>query len=166
MKGYTLVEMVLVIGLISITSISLGGTVLLGAKQMRFYHNRYTNMTQLRSAIELMTQEIRLIETKNNMNVIGPTTLTFEYPAGTSISFSLNGTNLERNGVVLASNITSFSLEYYDKFGNVANQASKTVIVRIRMTADAPGNDGEFKLKTDVYIRNIGKELDAFGPHP
>src|SRR5688572_8904938 len=115
-KGFTLVELLIVIVITSIVVVASSKTLLQGA-QAYLNGNTLTSLSQNGSIVLMrMTKELR---TAVSFTTINATTLTFTAADGTVISYSLSGANLNRseNGgasVLFTSGVSALAFTYYN----------------------------------------------------
>ncbi len=162
-KGFTLVELVLVIALLGILGAVLGPGLSSAIKGFDTVWSRKQTLAQARAAMDRMVREIRLIQSSADVvNVSTSTSFQFEYPDGTAITYDLNSTNLRRNTDTLASNVTSLSFSYYNEQGNTTATASAVRSVGIQLGMDVPGDHGTLTLRTRTFLRNTGNNYAAY----
>ena len=161
-KGFTLVELVIVITIAGITAATLG-TILLGTvKAWTFKFNRGDMLWDARVAIDRMTREIRTV--RNNASVTTASSGQFRFidAGNVDITYSLSSTNLNRteNGTanLLAENVSSLSFTYYDAAGTVIPSPTvspTTNIKRVRINLTLIKNGQTFYLQSDSMPRNL-----------
>lgn len=162
-RGFTLVELVMVIAMLAIEAAMLGPPLTAAVKEYVLVSTRRQALAEARAAMDRMVKEIRLIPSSAAVvSVASPTNFQFEYPLGTPITYALNGTTLERNGVALASNVGQLQFRYYD------SNSAETVVpanvrrVMIALTTTVPSGGGILPLFTTVFLRNTGNEYSNF----
>jgi prepilin-type N-terminal cleavage/methylation domain-containing protein len=132
--GFTLIELVLVIMLVSIVAVI--GSVVLGQGMHAFVD--FQNITdadwQIRVALETMTREIRNIRYSSDITVASATQLSFVDNNGKSVSFSLSGNTLMENSQVLADGISSMTFTYYNSALSITTTPSAVVLVELQIT--------------------------------
>ena len=161
-KGFTLVELVIVITIAGITA-TIVGTILLGTvKAWTFKFNRGDMLWDARVAIDRMTREIRTV--RNNASVTTASSSQFRFidAGNVDITYSLSSTNLNRteNGTanLLAENVSSLSFTYYDAAGTVIPSPTvspTTNIKRVRVNLTLIKNGQTFYLQSDSMPRNL-----------
>lgn len=157
LKGFSLVELILVIALMGILGAVLGPGLSNAVREYDIIWSRRQTLAQSRAAIDRMVQEIRLIQSSADvLNVSSSTSFQFEYPDGTAITYSLSGSNLLRNTDILASSLTALTFSYFDSAGVATSTAANVRRVRINFTITAPGSHGSLTLGTDAFIRTTG----------
>jgi len=113
--------------------------------------------------MDRMVKEIRLIPSAAAIvNISGPAQFTFQYPLGTTITYGLSGTDLQRNGILLAPNVGLLEFKYYNSAGTETSTASNVRTIQIRLTMNAPSAQGTLPLTTTVFLRNMGNNYGNF----
>lgn len=161
-RGFTIVELVLVIALLGIEAFVLGPPLAAAVKEYVLVSSRRQTLAEARSAMDLMVKEIRLLPLGGVTDVTSPTSFQFQYPLGTPITYALNGTTLERNGIALASNVGLLEFKYYNAAGTETAINANVRSVQIRLTINAPSNSGTLPLMTTVFLRNTGAMYNNF----
>lgn len=152
-----MVETVLAIAMIGLQAFVLGPPLMNAVKEYNIVWSRRQTLAQARSAMDRMTQEISLIPSSNQLvDISSSTSFQFQYPAGTAITYSLSGTNLQRNGANLATNVGLVEFKYYDANGNETASKPSVRTVQVRLTLNAPSSQGTVPLSTTVFLRNSG----------
>ena len=161
-KGFTLVELVIVITIAGIAA-AIVGTILLGTvKAWTFKFNRGDILWDARVAIDRMTREIRTV--RNNASVTTASSGQFRFidAGNVDITYSLSSTNLNRteNGTanLLAENVSSLSFTYYDAAGTVIPSPTvspTTNIKRVRINLTLIKNGQTLYLQSDSMPRNF-----------
>lgn len=154
--GFTLLEVLLTIVLLSIIGTVLGPILTNAVQGSTLIWNRRATLAEANAGMERMVREIRLIPSINALDNISATYLQFQYPIGTSISYSLNGTNLLRNSDILITHVSSLDFTYYDESGNAAIIATNVRSIGIQFTASS------LTLKTRVFLPNTGHDYASF----
>lgn len=162
-RGFTVLELVLVVALLGIEAFMLGPPLAVAVKEYALVSSRRQVLAEARSAMDRMVKEIRLIPSSGAViSVASATNFQFQYPLGTLITYSLNGTTLERNGAALASNVGTLEFKYYDSIMAETLNPGSVRFVRIRLTINAPSNSGTLPLETAVFLRSTGVEYGTF----
>lgn len=120
--GFTLVELIIVIVIIAIISGVAAMIILQGAKGYADQTQRSNLHYQSKLAVERIAREARVI--RSCADIVGPiinpsNTLSFTDVLGNPVVFTVAGTNLNRNGNLLANGIQSPTpFRYLDQAGN------------------------------------------------
>jgi prepilin-type N-terminal cleavage/methylation domain-containing protein len=162
-RGFTVVELVMVIALLAIEAFMLGPPLTAAVKEYALVASRRQALAEARTAMDRMVKEIRLIPSSAAVvSVASPTNFQFQYPLGTAITYSLNGTTLERNGIALASNVGVLQFKYYDSSGSETANPANVNRVMIWLTTNVASGGGTLPLATTVFLRNTGNEYGNF----
>lgn len=153
-RGFTLIELVLVIVLISILSV-IGGQML--AQCLNYFittQNITTANQQGQLAMEVMTREIRYV--RSTADIITNTAGEFKFNDiyGNTIDYKLTGTNLMRNANILATGVNTLTFTYSNAAGGIVSGTAVGVIYvtfKINMTL----NNTNYNLITSVYLGDI-----------
>lgn len=162
-RGFTSVELVLVIALLGIEAFMLGPPLAVAVKEYALVSSRRQALVDAQLAMDRMVKEIRLIPSSAAViDISSSTYFQFQYPLGTTITYALNGTTLERNGKALASNVVLLEFQYFDGSFWFANTTASVRTVQIRLTLNALPNFGTMPLVTTVFLRNAGNQYQNF----
>ena len=155
-KGFTLIEMVIVIVLISIIAGVAAMIILEGAKSYQKEVSYSDIHNQGRLAIERMAREIRMIRsaTAADISTMTASNIVFNDVNGTNIQFSFAGNTISRSGNTLANNVQSMAFSYYQQDGTtVAGSAAEVWYVQISLTMVNAGETLPLRLR--VHPRNF-----------
>lgn len=152
-KGVTLVELIIVIVVTGVVLASLGAILAQGFKSYSAGKNIINTDWQARYVLERLTRELRMIN--SNADITNPlaTSLTIVNSDGDTVQFQLVGTQLLRNGQVLANNIQSLTFSYYAADGSVATLIPNIKYIGIDIQV-MQGNVVSY-LSTIVYPWNL-----------
>lgn len=133
-KGLTLVELMIVLVLSLLLMAAVYMTYQIQHSTSQVQHEVAGIQQDLRAVLDIMAVDIRLAGCDPTLNSTagitaaqtGPTSLTFSMDLNEDgdtddtnpdeqVAFSLSGTDLLRNGVALASNVTTFGFVYYNE---------------------------------------------------
>lgn len=154
-KGFTLIEMVVVIVILAVIAIT-GSVFLQEGLNVYFTNQSIANAsTQARITLETMTRRIREIRSLNAITVATATQLTFADVNNNTIDYQFSGTNLLLNGNSLMTGLNSATsnFSYLDENANAT-----TTLANIRyvvITLVIAENNVNYTLRTVVYPRNI-----------
>ncbi|MCX5708525.1 MAG: type II secretion system protein, partial [Candidatus Omnitrophica bacterium] len=113
-KGLTLIETIMTIAIMGILS----GVLMFSIKGVmdlwNFWSFRSEISSQGRIAVMRMVREIRQVRNETTVFIADSSRIQFNDTINQTIDYALNGTNLTRNGNVLASGITHLDFTYYD----------------------------------------------------
>ncbi|MCX5691265.1 MAG: prepilin-type N-terminal cleavage/methylation domain-containing protein [Planctomycetota bacterium] len=175
-RGFTLVEMIATISILGALSAAASGIILSAWNLHTAAVTRINTANILSGAMERITGELRNIEI---LAASSPATPSISAMTATSITFtvngssrviSLSGTDLRLSGAaasnaVLASNISAFTIQGYDK-SNVAVSATPSAAViatirRIQITITGTSGTVTETIRTKVFIRSMASGSGA-----
>lgn len=161
-NGFTLIEIIMTIVLVSILSALAAMIILQGVKMYSAEQSRSDVHYQARLAMERMAREIRLI--RSCPAIVGPAnpsaTLSFTDINGTAVAFTVAAGNLSRGGNLLASGITSAQpFSFLNRLGNPSvtcvdpNPDLNIWFVQLDMTSKQLSET--LQMQTRVHPRNF-----------
>ena len=154
--GFTLVEIIITIVLVSIIAIIAALIILQGVRAYSGERSRSDVHYQARLAMERMEREIRLIRNQgtSNIPIMVNNNLQFVDVNGATVNFSWVGTTLSRGADALAQNITAFTFNYYQQDG-VTTAATADVLWYVDITMTDTQGSNALQLRTTVHPRNF-----------
>jgi len=153
-SGFTLIELVITIILLSIISAISAKMLSAGLSSYLTATNLITANQQARLALERMTRDIRGIRSTGDITTATAAQLVFTNFAGNSVSYSLTGSNLILNSQTLASGINTLTFTYYDLNGNTT--ATIANIRYVAISLHVTGNNANYTAGTAVFIGALG----------
>lgn len=151
-QGFTLIEMVIVIVILSIIA-GVAARVMSTALNSYFDNQNIVNANeQGRLALERMARDIHAINSTSSITTANASTLTFVDVNGNTVTYSLSGTQLLRNSVVLADGINRLTFAYYTGAGAVAG--TTTAIRYITVALNITQNNVNYNLATTINTLN------------
>jgi prepilin-type N-terminal cleavage/methylation domain-containing protein len=157
-KGFSLIELVVVIVVLGVISTMVGEILYHSAQSVATTYDVSNISTQSRVALERMAREIRMIRSSDDLTTVQADEIDFVDVNGVSISYSLSGTDLLRNSNVLAKQIASLAFAYQDSEGNDLTFPVTAADVRyVKVSLNATENDANIALQTTVFLRNISE---------
>jgi len=107
-----------------------------------------------------MVREIRQVRNESTIFIADRSRIQFNDTDNQTIDYSLNGTNLTRNGNVLATGVTNLTFTYYNISNAVLvsmplNQTNREAIFGIGLGLTMVSGDQNKTLATRVYPRNL-----------
>jgi len=161
-KGFTLVEIVIVIVIIGIMSTLAAMIILQGATSFSTEYSTSNAQYQSRLAMERMAREIRLLrsQTAGDIPTMSANTIMYTNIQGTQMGFQLSAGSIQRsqdNGTTwqtLATGVTALTFTYLQQDGvTVATTAATLWYVVINIT-DQQGTE-TLSIRTRVFPRNF-----------
>lgn len=156
--GFTIIEMILAMVIVSIIVVSIAQMMLKGIDSYSLIVDRREAVQGARLAANIMSTELATITSPaTDISSISATSITFT-PAGGggAITYLVSGSNLLRNSKVLASSVTAATgFTYFTSGGAVTSDAAQVhrIGITVAVTAQNPAN-GTVTVKENVYLRN------------
>lgn len=154
--GFTLIELVIVIILVSILSVF--GSKIIAA----IFNNLYTGENlvsadwQARIGLERMTRDFRTIPSGSNIsNTSTANQFVFTDATGTTYTYKLSGTQILSNTQVLVDGAQSLTFTYYNKSGTVIAPPPTALTRYVLITLVINQSNVNFTLPTAVYLWNL-----------
>ena len=159
-KGFTLIEIVMTIVIVSILAALAAVIILQGVRAYSDEDSRSDIHYQTRLAMERMAREIRMIRSTAAITTFTATNLQFTDVNGSTLGFQWVSPTLNRwNGAtndVLASGVTAFSFSYYKKDNTVAVlPADLNLLWFIDIAMTAQQGSQALPMRTRVHPRNF-----------
>ncbi len=162
-RGFTLVEMVMVIIILSVLGALTAPMMLKGMEAYEGTHKSLRTLDKLRYATERLAREIR--ETDLNagayaISMAAAPPLTFTKTDGVLVTVSSGGGNLNLGysvpavSDVLTDEYSAVAFAYYDAAGGAAATASAVRYVEITLTLTNPTNGQSYSQRTRVALRD------------
>lgn len=154
-KGFTLVEMILVIIILSIIAtvgsqvMSNGFTAYLSGRDMidAEWQGRY--------AMQRMARELRDVRSATAGDlVMGTNQITFTDINANTITYALASTTLTRNGTALADGVTALEF-YYIQDDGIVTAAAATDVSYITVNIDVSLNGSNYSLRNTLHPRSF-----------
>lgn len=161
-KGFTLVELVIVISVTGVVAV-ITGSILLGViDAWTFKFNRSDMLRDGRLAINRMVREIRAVRDITSVTTASSSQFRFIDSGNADITYNLSATNLNRteNGTVnlLAENVSGLSFTYYNTSGTIIPVPTVfpiTNIRRVRIDLTLTENGENVYIRSDSMPRNL-----------
>lgn len=148
--GFTMMEMVVVIVIISILAAASGRVINQGFSTYTSSKDMTLNTAQARMAMQRLSNDLRNIPSPASITAIGSNQIVFVDESGTTVTFVLTGTDLTRNSQILANNVSSFVLTYFDRNGDTTSTINN--IRYIQMSMSVTQNNKTNNFTTLVYL--------------
>ena len=151
-KGFTLVE--IVVGIVIGVLIAMVAYVMLEpVRGFVFTETRRAGMSTGELAMLRMVKDIARTQDPSQITTYTSTQITFTDYDSNVITFALSGSDLLRNGEVLARNVQSLSFEYLDKDGFTTVVPADMRVVKVEFSMTAGGQ--VINLSSAERIRNV-----------
>lgn len=156
-KGFTLIELVMVIILLSIVAAIASKMLTQGLNALLTGQNVISANWQGQIAMERMSRDILLVRSPAAITTIAANNFAFTDMSNNTVSYSLSGTSLtltqNGNSEVLANGILSLTFSYFDRNGT--STATATLVRQIRISINVTQNNANYTLTTAIYPRNL-----------
>ena len=153
LSGFTLIELVIVIVLTGIIGAIATKMLAQGLNAYLTSKNVADADWQGRLALERMTRDIRAVRSPTDIALATSSQFTFTDSNGSSVAYTLSGSNLMRNSQALANGISTLTFQYYDETGVIT--AITTAIRYISITLNVTQGNSNMSFTTSVYPRNL-----------
>ncbi len=155
--GFTMIELVVAIVLVTIFSVFLGRLLLSGVDAFNFANERKTALRRARIALLEIARDVRQVKSRSSIVLARSDSLVFMTVSDELVSYGWNGSRVSRNGTPLALNVTSFSFSYYTEDGSpLQSPVSNTELIRVvdvHLTIQI--GDQHVSLQTRIHPRNL-----------
>jgi len=156
-KGFTLIESLLAIVIISIMVVAVAEILISGMGSYSLITDRREALQGARLAVNMITNELQAIsDPSTDISSISATSLTFA-PAdgGSPVTYSISGTSLLRNAKALAENVLPASgFEYYTAGGSATTDPAQVHRINVSVGVDTGAAHGQVVINSSAYLRN------------
>lgn len=135
-KGYTLVEMVIVMLALAVFGLAFGAFITKGADSWLFVRSRENALGSGRLAMNRMTAEFRRIRTPSNIISMEAAACRFTDIDSVEVTFRQSGDNLYHNNDILAGGLLNpggLAFSYLDRTGLPTEIRADVRTIRIRL---------------------------------
>ncbi len=157
MRAFTIVEMILAIGILGVMGMAIAPGLETSIRSYAMMTGERQNTADIQAAVSRMVREIRQIPGSAYVTTLGASSFTFQFPAGTSITYSLSGTNLMRGSDILASNISALAFAYYDAAGSTTSTPANVKRVQLQVTSSTG-----LVIRTQIFLLNTSTYYSGF----
>ena len=158
-KAFTLIEAILVIMIIFVTSTVIGFYIREGAHAWKYISGQKSLSLASRAALNRVTRELRRAKKNSNITTFTSKEVTFLDTENNLVNFSQSGANLLRNADILLAHLQNpcgLKFTYLDRNGNETSSANQIATIRCRLTGVS--EDNKFVIESAARIRI--KKLD------
>lgn len=148
--GFTLIELVMVILLFSIISVVAATLIAQSFNGYLTSKNIVDANWQARLAFERMTLDVRQAQ---SISTASASQLTFTDTSNNTITYQLSGSNLTRNGNILADGIQTLIFSYYASDGSTTSTPAAIRYIQYSLTITK--NNTNYVATTAVNPRNL-----------
>lgn len=155
-RGFTLIEMVIVIGLLAVVSFGVSSYLFEITGAWMVVRSRESALSSARSAMNRMTREIRRINKPSEISTYDAADLVFKDINNVQIEFKQAGTDLYRLSDILASNLVDpggLNFTYLTQNGAVTDVGLDIRIIRVELHLKVGKED--LYLRSSARIRNL-----------
>lgn len=152
-SGFTLVELIMVIIITGLITAAVSQIIAQGFNAYLSGKNATEADWQGRVAMERMARDLRMIQSPSSITTATSNQIVYTDTTGTSITYQLSGTTLQRNSQTLATGINSLTLSYFDKTGT--STGTLTAIRYITISLNITQSNANYTLTTSIYPRNL-----------
>lgn len=161
-RGFTFIEILLTVAIIGIVAGLVASPLMSGIQSYSLVAHRKAALSQARLVMDRFFYEARLISDTGSIDTWTSTALQFDISSESNVAYTLNGTNLERSGVVLADNVSSLVFTYYDMNGAVADSQSEITRIQMEIVVEAGTGMGAIRVRTQVFPRRFASAYAGF----
>lgn len=162
-NGFTLVEALLAMVVMSFSFVFISDFLLSNAKTMMAISDHETSLADARFALNQISYELLRVDPSTEIHSFSETEIEFTDSEGNISQYSLDtlpdGMGLFRDGYLLIGPIDSFEITYFDNQGNELNPdtASASSIARMKVKMITTNNRGQgvVPLQTSVTPRSV-----------
>ena len=152
-SGFSMIELIIVIAILAVLTAITLPILSTGFNSYVAQRNLSDANWQGKLALSRMTRDIRSLPSTGNISTASSTQFTFTDLNNASVSYTLSGTNLQRNALTLANGIAAITFGYYDNAGASTGTIANIRYVSVELNI-TQGNTNT-TLETVINLRNI-----------
>lgn len=160
--GFTIIEMVLSIGIIGLLAMLVGPMLITGGKGFEMVSKRKAVLNEARFAMDRVCAEATLIPTTGDIVTFTPTNLVFNTPAENNIAYTLSGGNLTRSGITIAGGISNLAFTYLDANGAPTAIQANIKRIGIEFAVSAGAGFGTLYIRDQVFPRRFSSAYAGY----
>lgn len=161
-RGMTLIEVVLSLAIIGLTAGIVTPMVAAGIKSYALVAHRRSALAEAKLTLNRMIGEFIRIPNTNSITKWSPANIAFDTQSESNISYSLAGTDIIRNGVIIANSASMLNFTYLNAAGNPAAVKADIKSIRVELAIDAGAEHGLIRLRTEVFPRGFSRAYGGF----
>ncbi len=156
-RGFSLIEMIVVLIIIGTISAIAYGVILVNAKTFGVVSDEIANRWDLRKAMNILRKDFTILDSQNIVSLASGSKLFFKDIDGNKIRYIYDGNKLRRqknSGTweVLLKNVKAAPFIYLDEDMNATANKDKLAYIKIRLTVN---NSGKQRTAEDLFfVRN------------
>lgn len=135
MSGFTLIEVVVVMTIVSVLTVVVGKVLLHSFSAFTIANNISEAQWQANSAITHIVDDIHTIRSPSDITTATSNALSFTNTAGTAVSYTFSSNTLNRSSIPVASNISGVTYAYYNESNVVTAVPAAIRFISISVTA-------------------------------
>lgn len=139
-KGFTLVEVVIVMVLLGIVANMVAPLIFQGAQGTNEAETLDELDWKAREGLERLSRELRSVNPKLISGLSGSSNLTFTNNAGQSVALAYSGSTVTRNGTALMTDVSAFAFSYYTGAGTVTGAGPNVRLIQFAATFTLDGH--------------------------
>jgi prepilin-type N-terminal cleavage/methylation domain-containing protein len=158
--GFTFVEMIIAMTVMSIAVTILAGVFVTNAEIFNFIERSQDDISELRLATSRTVLEVRAV--KDKQSIIQADAANFEFKNSDGdviyIKFDSGSSILKLGGQTLATGLSSFEFRYFDKAGNILTTPTKvpeTNIWSVEIEMERSGGGDNLSMIARIHPRNF-----------
>lgn len=154
--GFTVIELILVMVIVGIVAAA-SSTFLLKASQASHLAPALVEVDNAaRFAVISLQRELQNIRSNTSSDISNAqtNTITFIDTSNNTITYSLSGATIMRNGFTFLEQVSAFSFTYLDAQGAVTNTVSNIQYIQFSFTVTVSAQNDSQTFGSAVYLRN------------
>lgn len=154
--GFSLIELILVMVIVGIVAAASSTFLLQAYKTSNLAPDLIEADNAARIAVITMRGELQNIRTNTSSDISNAqtNTITFIDTSNNTITYSLSGTTLLRNGFTFLEQVTAFTLTYLDAQGAVTATVSNIRYIQFSFTVTISAQNYSQTFGSTVFLRN------------